>query len=283
MLRKWCIPVASLAIAGVPALAAFAASGPAATAVTAAARPASGTGRVTITHGPAVRNGGVGLELAKPGGKPLSESGGIAREATSTNWSGYAASGGPYTSVSASWVQPTGQCSGENGDYSSFWVGLDGYSSNSVEQTGTDTDCINGSAQYYGWYEMYPNPSNSFGHSISPGDTINATVTYAGSNKYTLTLADSTAGWSTSTSQTLSGAPRGSAEVIVEAPSSITGVLPLADFGTVNISDALVDGSPIGNDSPAEIAMVNSGGTSKDTISPLNGGENFSATWEGSN
>src|SRR6266404_5552644 len=57
--------------------------------------------------------------------------GGISHQATSTNWSGYAATTGMYTSVSASWTEPTGTCSG-SAKYSSFWVGLDGYSSGSV-------------------------------------------------------------------------------------------------------------------------------------------------------
>ena len=42
---------------------------------------------------------------------------------------------------------------------SAFWVGLDGYSSTSVEQLGTDSDCVSGKPSYYAWYEMYPNPS----------------------------------------------------------------------------------------------------------------------------
>jgi hypothetical protein len=43
---------------------------------------------------------------------------------TSTNWSGYAVTGNRFTSVSASWKEPTVSCSGTV--YSSFWVGLDG-------------------------------------------------------------------------------------------------------------------------------------------------------------
>jgi hypothetical protein len=67
--------------------------------------------------------------------------------------------------------------------YSSFWVGLDGYSSSSVEQTGSDTDCSGGRAVYYAWYEMYPNPSVSYSNTVRPGDQFNASVTYAGSNQ----------------------------------------------------------------------------------------------------
>ena len=77
------------------------------------------------------------------------------RPLKSTNWSGYSSTGGPFTSVSASWVQPTGQC-GAGASYSSFWVGLDGDGTDTVEQTGSDVDCAGGVPDYYTWYEMYP-------------------------------------------------------------------------------------------------------------------------------
>src|SRR5579884_4318905 len=75
-------------------------------------------------------------------------------DSTSTNWSGYAVTGNRFTSVSASWTEPAVTCSGTA--YSSFWVGLDGDTSNTVEQTGTDADCSGSTPQYYAWYEMYP-------------------------------------------------------------------------------------------------------------------------------
>jgi hypothetical protein len=280
--RRWCISLSALAIAAVPAAAAMPAGG----GISAAAAPASvrtasvhaASPRITITHGPVVRNGGV--RVAVPGGKALSAHARNAT-ATSTNWSGYAATGSTYSSVSATWVQPAVTCSGTSSTYSSFWVGLDGYSSNSVEQDGTDSDCASGTPSYYGWYEMYPHPSYSFGSTISPGDTISASVTFSGTNSYTLTLSDQTKGWSTSTTKK-ANAGRTSAEVIIEAPYS-GGVLPLADFGTVNFANSLVNGSAIGNDSPTSIDMVNSSGANKDTVSSLSNGENFSATWDSSN
>src|SRR5262245_29641818 len=75
---------------------------------------------------------------------------------TSTNWSGYAVTGGTYTTVSASWTQPAVNCSVTPTGWSSFWVGLDGNTSNTVEQTGSEADCSSGRAVYSAWYEMYP-------------------------------------------------------------------------------------------------------------------------------
>jgi len=205
---------------------------------------------------------------------------GISHAAQSTNWSGYAATAGTYTSVSASWTEPTGTCSG-SARYSSFWVGLDGYNSGSVEQTGTDVDCSGGTPQYYAWYEMYPSPSYSYPDTVRPGDHISASVTYTGSNHYSLYITDTTRGWHETRTGTLS-APRSSAEVIVEAPccTASGGTLPLANFGTVSFTGSTANGSALGSaGGVTKITMINNSGTAKDSVSSLSGGENFSARW----
>jgi len=231
------------------------------------------------------RPGGPIQLVGSTGSSAASLRGGISHQAQSTNWSGYAATTGTYASVSASWTEPTGTCSG-SAKYSSFWVGLDGYSSSSVEQTGSEVDCSGRRAVYYAWYEMYPNPSVSYSNTVRPGDHFNASVTYTGSNRFSLFIQDTTQGWSHTTTGTLAGAPRSSAEVIVEAPCCTFsgGILPLANFGTVNITGSLANGSALGNaGGVTEIVMVNSAGRQKDSVSSLSGGENFSATWLHSN
>jgi hypothetical protein len=57
------------------------------------------------------------------------------RHSTSTNWSGYASTGTTYNDVKGSWTQPTASCSSGQTAYSSFWVGIDGDTTNTVEQT----------------------------------------------------------------------------------------------------------------------------------------------------
>ena len=259
--RRWLIPLA-VALALAPALAATSAS---------ASTHPSGT--------LPVQPGGTAVHVVKPGTGALGAHSGLLNETSSTNWSGYAAAGGTYTSVSASWVQPAGTCTSA-ASYSSFWVGLDGYSSGSVEQIGTDTDCASGTPRYYGWYETYPNPGYELGETVEAGDTITASVVYQGSNEFQLNLADETQGWTETTTQSVPGAARSSAEVIIEAPSAVGGgVLPLADFGTVHMTNSLVDGSAIGSHSPVQIYMTNSAGATLDTVSSLSAGEDFSATW----
>src|SRR5256885_3857866 len=98
----------------------------------------------------------------------------------STNWSGFAVTGSGVTDAKGSWIVPSVTCSSST-TYSSYWVGIDGYSSNTVEQTGTDSDCSSGHGVYYAWYEFYPNPSITIGgFTVLPGDRISAEVSYSG-------------------------------------------------------------------------------------------------------
>ena len=155
---------------------------------------------------------------------------------TSTNWSGYAVTGTSFTSAQGSWVVPAATCTGVSGDqYAAFWVGIDGYSSDSVEQTGTDSDCDRTTPSYYAWYEFYPEPSYEITSlKISVGDRMSASVTYSGS-EFTVTITDETTGKSFTKSASVRSAKRSSAEWIAEAPccTSSDGILPLSDFGTV--------------------------------------------------
>jgi peptidase A4-like protein len=255
MLRRWCIPLAGLALTA----GALAAAGPAAAASHSAGptihliRPAMHGTAPMIAHG-----------------RPVN--------AQSTNWSGYAAHGKTYNKISATWVEPTGHCTSSR-TFSSFWVGLDGFNSGTVEQTGTEVDCVSGHARYFGWYEMFPAFPVNFSNAVSPGDHFSGSVTFNGSGHFTLVLKDTTKGWSHTVHKTLNSAKRSSAEVIAEAPSSSSGVLPLTDFGTVHFGNSKVNGSAIGGFNPTKIVMVNSSGRAKDSVSALSGGTAFSVTW----
>ena len=196
---------------------------------------------------------------------------------TSTNWAGYSATGSTFHSVSAGWKQPSASCTWTDA-YSSFWVGLDGDGSSTVEQIGTDSDCSSGKPVYYAWYEMYPKFPVNLSMAVHPGDAITGSVTTTGNGSFTLTIHDTTTGKSFTTTQRLKHAKLASAEVIAEAPSS-GGVLPLANFGTVSFSAAMVNGQSIGSFNPDRINMV-SGSTTKASTSSLSGGTAFSVTWK---
>jgi Peptidase A4 family len=202
--------------------------------------------------------------------------------ATSTNWSGYAAAGqaGTFTSVSSSWTQPAVTC-GAQQTFSSFWVGLDGDGTQSVEQTGTEADCSGGAAAYQGWWEMFPAAPVFYNQPVKPGDAMSASVTANGGGAFTLTLSDQTGNWTQTTQQTSQTAQLGSAEVIAEAPSSQNGVLPLSNFGTVNFTNAEADNAPIGNANADSLTMVAANGTTEATPSALTGGDAFAVTFGG--
>ena len=199
-------------------------------------------------------------------------------QSTSTNWSGFAATGTTFTSVSASWTQPTAKCSAGETSYSSFWVGLDGYNSSTVEQTGTDADCSSGTPRYYAWYEMYPKFPVNLSNPVVPGDQLTASVTVGSGGRFTLTIGDTSQGWSFTTTQKLNHASLSSAEVIAEAPSSRGGVLPLANFGTVSFTNATANGQPLNNFTTDPITMA-SGSTVKAQPSKLSNGA-FSVPWQ---
>ena len=202
--------------------------------------------------------------------------------ATSENWSGYAAAGTPgtFTSVSSSWTEPAVTCSAQQA-FSSFWVGLDGDGTQSVEQTGTEADCNNGAASYQGWFEMFPNAPVFYNNPVAPGDTMSASVVANGGGAFVLTLSDQTQGWTQTTDQTSTTARLASAEIIAEAPSDTNSALPLSNFGTVNFANALINNAALTGVGLTELTMVSAAGATEATPSAITSGDDFSVTWDG--
>jgi hypothetical protein len=165
-------------------------------------------------------------------------------KAKSTNWGGYAdiATSSTYSKVTGSWTQPKATC-GSATSLAAFWVGIDGYSSKSVEQEGTIIECISGVAHYATWWEMYPaNAVQIVGTTVKPGDHITASTIRTGTS-YKLTVTDSTTpANSFTTTQTCAAATcvDSSTEWIAEAPSGSSGLFPLAKFGTWTLKAATV-------------------------------------------
>jgi hypothetical protein len=201
---------------------------------------------------------------------------------TSTNWSGYAVDGTSATQVIGSWKQPgVVSCASRENSWSSPWVGIDGDTSNTVEQIGTDTDCSNGAPTFYAWYEMYPKSLvviNSV--SVSPGNTFTASVTYNSNNStYLLTLTNNTTGQSFSTSQFSKKARRTSVEWVMEGPSS--GLL--TNFGSIDFSgaSATIGGQTVSPSSSnaQSITMVTSQGVPRAVPTSASGG-GFTVNWQ---
>ncbi|MGW2372912.1 G1 family glutamic endopeptidase [Kitasatospora sp. NPDC001683] len=197
---------------------------------------------------------------------------------TSANWAGYVATRGRSTSVTAGWVQPSVSCTSPDA-WSGFRVGLDGDGSKTVEQIGTEADCSSGSPVYSAWYEMYPAYPSDFSSPAQPGDHFTASVTTDGAGSFQLTLSNTTRGWTRTVNKSLEDAALASAEVIAEAPSSIFGVLQLADFGTDDFTGADVNGQSIGAAKASSIDMAADGVTMA-TTSELSGATDSSVAWD---
>jgi peptidase A4-like protein len=205
----------------------------------------------------------------------------------STNWSGYAddnTGGASYTTVTANWTEPSATCTSTT-SLAAFWVGIDGYSSSSVEQDGTLIECYGSTAYYYTWWEMYPtNSIQVVGETLKSGDSISASVVRSGST-YTLKVTDSThTANSFSRTETCSSCANSSAEWIAEAPSGSSGVYPLTDFHSWTASSATVKSTTtsgvISTFPDDELTMVDSSGQVKAQPGALNGsGNGFGVTW----
>jgi hypothetical protein len=214
----------------------------------------------------------------------------------SSNWSGYVTTGGVFSSVSADWTAPAVSCAPSSDTFSSQWIGIDGDTSDTVEQDGTEADCVSGTPYYGAWYEMYGDPSVDGGYevpldeTVQPGDAMSASVSITGSN-WTLTIADATQNWHFSTTiPNPNPAPsQASAEWIGERPevcSSTCGLATLSDFGALTFTnatatDATETNQPISAFSYQPLEMV--GSTLLASPGPLStNGEQFTDTWDAS-
>jgi hypothetical protein len=182
---------------------------------------------------------------------------GTVSEFPTYNWSGYADSetGTKTVSyVSGSWTMPAVTCPGkpyQNSDaFLANWVGIDGFTSGTVEQLGTGAQCYEGVLYYYDWYEMFPAGTmiegtqaciNDNVNCPEPGDQITASVSVtpgsSGNNNYFLQLTDRTRpqeSFSTSASCATATCVDSSGEWVIERPAFElpfgAQIVPLADF-----------------------------------------------------
>ena len=208
---------------------------------------------------------------------------------TSTNWSGYADTGSGFSKVSASWTEPSVTCTSATA-IAAYWVGIDGYSSSTVEQDGTLAYCSGGTLTDYTWWEMYPsNDVQLVGATVKAGDKITGSVVRTGT-KYALKVTDATtSGDNVSENETCAAATckDTSAEWIVERPSGSTGLFILPDFGTAKFTGAAqtatTGSGTISSGTADEISMVRSSSSSVVLAKPgalTSGGAAFSVVWK---
>jgi peptidase A4-like protein len=215
---------------------------------------------------------------------------------TSRNWDGYvsyarSAGATEFNSVHGRWVQPRVTCPKPNA-WTVFWVGLDGWFDNTVEQGGSSAQCVNGTPQYTTWWEMFPTNAIQTVFTIAPGDTIDATVTFGPSTGvYTITVRDLTNGRSFTQTPTCASnlsCGRSSADWIAEDVGMFggSGFFPLANYGTMRFSSSTATSIAGHRGSISDASWQNSpvleqaGGVTYATVSSLDStGQSFTATW----
>ncbi len=206
---------------------------------------------------------------------------------TALNWAGYYATGsdGSVTKVTGTWVEPKVKC-GVQPSLAVFWLGMDGVTSQTVEQTGTQVACVAGVAVASAWYELYPRPVKPIANlTVAPGDHVTASVTYASSD---FDLSIEVAGHYFNKTVALT-ADRSSAECIVERTTNSTGFIDLTNFGVLKFKSckATVDGSVKGIGAfgtVGDVVMKDSEGHVVAEASGFTAGKTaFNVTWKRAN
>ena len=190
----------------------------------------------------------IGLQGAIPHlvfGKPPEQLS-LSAVSDSRNWSGYVAGSGEYTGVGATWMVPNRVVEGDYG-VSATWVGIGGASSTDLIQAGTQrVVTANGLVTYEAFYEMLPMHARPFNVNVSGGDIVTVSVKNQKNDTWLIEFKNETNGESVGLITTYKSS-MSSADWIQEAPSSRSRVLPLDDFGFVQITDgwAIKDGKKL--------------------------------------
>jgi ketosteroid isomerase-like protein len=191
---------------------------------------------------------------------------------TSRNWSGYAARGGDFTSVSATWTVPTLALDGPFGA-DAAWVGIGGLRTRDLIQAGTQqTVTGNGSVTYQAWIEMLPEASRPVPLTVLPGHTVTVSVDQQQGDTWLFSFVNQTSGQTLERTVTYSSS-LSSAEGIQEAPYARRRILPITQFGTLPFSkaSAVRDGQSmtIGDLGARAITLVDNAGKHLAVPSPL--------------
>lgn len=181
---------------------------------------------------------------------------------TSSNWSGYVANGGTYTSVTGTWIVPTVGATTAGAD--ATWVGIGGVTGTDLIQAGTQATVTgSGAVTYSSWTEILPDYSRTTPLEVGPGDSVTVTITEQSSGLWLIVMRNNTTADSYEKTLRYSSS-RSSAEWIQEAPSTERGVIPLDDFGTVRFTtvSAVRDGTSLGLSAlgATPVAMINRAG-----------------------
>jgi len=214
--------------------------------------------------------------------------------ATDPSWAGYTELGS-YQAVSTTLVVPTVTCAPGENSSASFWAGIGGFQSATVEQDGVEAACQGGYPAYWAWWEEYGGASSSgplSGVLVHPGDTVTASVVDLGGSRYAMAVTDATSHTSQSAAATEIGADDNSVECIAEDPSGTGSQVPYANYGTVAISSCTAGGVtsqlgtvvsggfPLGAGNVVQITGITGGNEVNAAVSPMSNNTSFTVTRE---
>lgn len=234
---------------------------------------AAGLALAVAAVGPADASAGHGRTIGAVSGLHAT-----AHMTQSSNWSGYnkgmLETGSGFHSISGQWTVPTAtQHTRGQDEYSSSWVGIGGgcldtscsATDSTLIQAGTEQDvAADGTPSYSTWYELIPAPSISTPLAVKPGDVVSAAITESAPEVWTITLRNTTAGtsWSTTVPYTSTYA---TAEWIEETPltfgTSGAGLSSLPNLGTVHFDLATVNGGNAALSFAEAMQLTDSNGT----------------------
>lgn len=158
-------------------------------------------------------------------------------QGTSSNWAGYAARGGTFTSVSATWTVPEIDLDSPFGA-DAAWVGIGGLRSRDLIQAGTQQIASgSGTVTYQAWFEKLPDISHPLPLTVLPGHTVSVSIDLQAPDTWLITLTNQSTGQTLLRTEQYSST-HSSAEWIQEAPFARRRVLPLTEFGSVSFSSA---------------------------------------------
>ena len=206
---------------------------------------------------------------------------------SSSNWSGYAASGGKFTAVTGTWTVPQPSASGGSLGADAAWVGIGGENSRDLIQAGTEETVLSsGTIHYDAWIEMLPRYSHPIPLAVHPGDSVTVSIAQQQDGSWKISFKNNTTSntydRTVQYSSTLS-----SAEWIEEAPSGGRGgIMPLDSFGSITFSNAsaVKDGQTVNlsQASARPITMIN--GNDQPLVTPAaidSDGSSFTLTRTG--
>jgi hypothetical protein len=196
-------------------------------------------------------------------------------QAFAFNWSGYAqsAEGATFYAVTDTWTVPTVDTSLPGIQFSSDWVGIGGFSDQTLVQAGTQADNIDGLAYYNAWTEILPASERPLALPIHPGDTVTTTVQQNFPGIWRMTVQDDTSKAKAVRIAFYGGSSHASVEAIHERPSVLGGLATLAKTSNVTFDPGEYSTAykgapsytPLLNPAPGasvnQVFMVNSAGT----------------------